>query len=254
MIDPTALVSDKAELGSSVAIGPFASIGDHVRIGDGTVVGAHCCIDWADIGVDNKIYQGAIIGNPPQDLKYTGRESRCIMGDGNIVREYVTIHRGSGEEGDTWIGDGNYLMAYAHVAHNCRVGSSVVLANAANLAGYVEVEDGAVVSGLVPVHQFVRIGCYSIVGGGFRVPQDIVPYAMVGGYPARIHGLNVVGLKRHNFPEETRQRLKESFRYLFRSGLNTQQALAEIRDNVPSTPEVDHLVEFIEKSRRGIIK
>jgi UDP-N-acetylglucosamine acyltransferase len=254
MIDPTAIVSKKAELGSGVEVGPYATIGDHVRIGDGTAVGTHCWIDWADIGADNQIMQGAIIGNPPQDLKYTGRESRCIVGSGNIIREYVTIHRGSGAEGDTHLGDRNYLMAYSHVAHNCHVGDSVILANAANLAGYVEVEDGAVVSGLVPVHQFVRIGCYSIVGGGFRVPQDIVPYAMAGGYPVRIHGLNVVGLKRNNFPAETRKRLKDAYHHLFRAGLNTKQALARIRDEVPSTPEVDHLVGFIEASRRGIIK
>jgi UDP-N-acetylglucosamine acyltransferase len=254
MIDPTAIVSTKAELGSGVKIGPYATIGDHVRIGDGTVVGTHCSIDWADIGADNQILQGAIIGNPPQDLRYTGRESRCIVGNGNIIREYVTIHRGSGAEGDTYVGDRNYLMAYSHVAHNCRVGNSVILANSANLAGYVEVEDGAVVSGLVPVHQFVRIGCYSIVGGGFRVPQDIVPYAMAGGYPVRIHGLNVVGLRRHNFSVETRKRLKEAYHRLFRAGLNTKQALVRIRDEVPSTPEVDHLIEFIERSRRGIIK
>lgn len=254
MIDRTAIVSPKAELGEAVTVGPFTIIQDHVRIGDHTVIGPHCWIDWAEIGKDNQIFQGVIIGNPPQDLKYAGRNSLCTIGDQNVFREYVTVHRASGSEGDTRIGSGNYLMAYSHVAHNCCLGDKVILANAANLAGYVTVEDGAVVSGLVPVHQFVRIGCYSIVGGGFRVPKDIVPYALAGGYPIRIQGLNIVGLRRHNFPPVVRQRLKMAYRYLFRSNLNTSQAIARIKDEFQSEKEIDRLVEFIETSRRGIIK
>lgn len=254
MIDRTAIVSPKAELGKGVTIGPFTVIGENAKIGDNTMVGPYCWIDWTEIGKGNEIFQGVIIGNPPQDLKYDGRESLCTIGDGNIIREYVTIHRASGPEGNTRIGNRNYLMAYSHVAHNCCIGDMVILANAANLAGYVKVEDGAVVSGLVPVHQFVRIGCYSIVGGGFRVPKDIVPYALAGGYPIRVYGLNTVGLQRHNFPSEVRQTLKVAYRYLFRSNLNTSQALAKIRKELTTLQEINHLVEFIETSQRGIIK
>lgn len=254
MIDRKAIVSSKAELGEGVSVGPFTIIGDHVKIGDNTVIGPNCWIDWAEIGESNQIFQGVVIGNPPQDIKYEGRESVCRIGDGNIIREYVTIHRASGSEGETRIGNRNYLMAYSHVAHNCWIGNLVILANAANLAGYVKIEDGAVVSGLVPVHQFVRIGCYSIVGGGYRVPKDIVPYALAGGYPIKVYGLNIVGLRRHNFSPEVRQILKVAYRYLFRSSLNTTQALSKIKNELPPLQEVKHLVEFIETSQRGIVK
>lgn len=254
MIDGTARVSPKAKFGKGVTVGPFTIIGDHVRIGENTKIGPYCWIDWAEIGRDNQISQGVIIGNPPQDLKYQGRKSLCRIGDGNIIREYVTIHRASGSDGDTRIGSRNYLMAYSHVAHNCLIDDLVILANAANLAGYVQVEDGAVVSGLVPVHQFVKIGCYSIIGGGFRVPKDVVPYGLAGGYPIRIQGLNTVGLRRNKFPRETRQVLKLAYRYLFRSNLNTNQALRKIQNELPSLHEINHLVEFIETSERGIIK
>jgi UDP-N-acetylglucosamine acyltransferase len=254
MIDPTARVSKKAELGEGVTVGPFTVIGDRAKVGDRTSIGSSCSIDWADIGEDNQIFQGVIIGNPPQDVKYDGRDSWCRIGDKNIIREYVTVHRGSGPEGDTHIGSNNYLMAYAHVAHNCRVGNRVIIANAANLAGYVMVEDGAVISGLVAVHQFVRIGAYSIVGGGLRVSKDVVPYALAAGYPVRICGLNVVGLRRNKFTPDARQKLKTTFRYLFRSNLNTNQALDRIKKELPSTPEIDHLVEFVETSERGITK
>jgi UDP-N-acetylglucosamine acyltransferase len=254
MIDPTARVSNKAELGEGVTVGPFTVIGDRVKVGDRTSIGSSCSIDWAEIGRDNQIFQGVIIGNPPQDMKFDGRDSWCTIGDENVIREYVTVHRGSGQEGDTRIGNRNYLMAYAHVAHNCRLGNKVIIANAANLAGYVMVEDGAVVSGLVAVHQFVRIGAYSIVGGGLRVAKDIVPYALAAGYPVRICGLNVVGLRRNEFTPDVRQKLKTTFRYLFRSNLNTNQALERIKEELPSTPEIDHLVNFVETSERGITK
>jgi len=254
MIDRTARVSPNAVLGEGVTVGPFTVIGDHVKVGERTSIGSSCWIDWADIGRDNQIFQGVIIGNPPQDIKYDGRESHCIIGDENVLREYVTIHRASGLEGNTRLGNRNYLMAYAHLAHNCQVGDRVIIANAANLAGYVTVEDGAVISGLVAVHQFVRIGSYSIVGGGLRVPKDIVPYALAAGYPLRICGLNVVGLRRNEFTVDVRQKLKTTFKYLFRSNLNTNQALDKIRKELPSIPEIDHLLNFIETSQRGITK
>jgi len=254
MIDSTARVSPKAKLGQGVTVGAFTIIESHVKIGENTCIGPHCWIDWADIGRENRIYQGVVIGTPPQDLKYDGRESLCRIGDGNTIREYVTVHRASGTEGETQIGNSSYLMAYSHIAHNCLIGDGVILANAANLAGYVQVEDGAVVSGLVPVHQFVKIGCYSIIGGGFRVPKDVVPYALAGGYLIRIQGLNTVGLRRHNFTLETRRMLKLAYRYLFRSNLNTGQALAKIENELPFLQEIDHLVKFIQTSRRGIIK
>jgi len=254
VIHATAIISPKAELGEKVSVGPYSVIGDRVRIGDNTVIGSHCWVDWAEIGRNNQISHGVVIGTPPQDVKYKGRETVCRIGDDNVIREYVTIHLASGSQGDTTVGNGNYLMAYSHVAHNCHIGDLVILANAANLAGYVLVEDGAVVSGLVPVHQFVRIGCYSIIGGGYRVPKDIVPYALAGGYPIKIYGLNIVGLRRNNFPPEVRHTLKDAYHYLFRSNLNTSQALARIKGELPPLQEVNHLVEFVETSERGIVR
>lgn len=254
-IDKTAIVSSEAKLGKNVKIGPFSTIDKNVTIGDGTKIGPNCHITgWTEIGKNCDILHGVVVGNPPQDVKFKGKRSFCVIGDGNMIREYVTIHRGSDYESKTVIGSSNFLMAYSHVGHNCNLGNGVILANAANLSGYVEVEDFAFISGLVPVHQFVRIGCYCMIGGGYRVPKDIVPYSLAGGYPIRICGLNTVGLKRHKFKAEIRNILKEAYKIIFFSNLNTHQAIARAKTDLPQREEVKHLIEFIENSTRGIVK
>ncbi len=254
-IHPTAHVHPKVVLESGVSVGPHSVIGEHVHVGARTEIGSSVFLDgWTTIGEDCSIYHGAVIGTAPQDVTYTGVLTRCVVGSRNIIREYATIHRASKEGQVTTIGDDNYIMAYAHVAHDCKMGNCVVLANASQMAGYSVIEDYAVVSGLVPIHQFVRIGAHSIVGGGCRVPKDIVPYALAAGYPIRIAGLNHVGLTRRNFPAETRRILKHAFRYLFRQSLNTTQALDLIRSELPQIPEIVRLLEFVEKSQRGIVK
>jgi len=254
-IDPRAVVHQRARLGDGVSVGPCSVIGEHVVIGERTEVGSGVLIEgWTEIGADCRICHGAVIGTEPQDYKYRGEESYCIVGDRNVIREYVTINRATGEGKSTTLGDGILLMAYSHVAHNCTLGDDVIIANAVNMAGHVTIEEHAMVSGLIPIHQFVRIGCHAMIGGGSRITQDVVPYGLAVGNPLSMRGINVVGLRRHRFPEGVRTTLKEAFRFLFRSGLNTSQALTRIKADLPTIPEIDHLVEFVESSKRGITK
>lgn len=254
-IHPSTVIHPKAVLGEGVKIGPYSIIGENVIIGNNTEIGSSCLIEgWTTIGQNCEIFHGAVLGTPPQDTKYEGEESYCRIGDRNIFREYTTVHRASGEEEETRIGNDNLIMATAHIAHNCTIGSGVVIANGTTLAGHVEVEDKAFVSGLCPVHQFVRIGTLSIVGGGYRVPQDLVPYMMAAGYPLQTVGLNLVGLKRNGVVDGTLQVLKEAYRILFRSDLNTSQALSRIEWDLPIIPEIQHLLQFIRSSKRGITK
>jgi UDP-N-acetylglucosamine acyltransferase len=252
-IDATAVISPEAELGVGVRIGPYAIIGDHVVVGDRTTIGPHAVLDgWTEIGDDCRIHPGAVIGNEPQDLKYDGGESRVQIGRGNVIREYVTIHRATEDGGVTVIGDMNLLMAYVHIAHNCIIGNHVILANAVNLAGHVEIDDYAIVGGLTPVHQFVRIGRHAFVGGGSRVPQDIPPFVRCAGNPLKIAGLNSVGLARHGFSPEALAELKRAYRLVYRSDLNVSQALERIQSELRPTPEIDAFVRFIAASERGI--
>lgn len=254
-IHETAIIHPKAILGEGVEIGPYTLIGEHVTIGEKTWIGSSCLVEgWTTIGRECRIFHGAVIGTPPQDVKYSGEESYCIVGDRNIFREYTTVHRATGEGGVTRIGNDNFIMATAHIAHNCEIGSGIVIANGSVLAGHVQVEDKAFISGLCPVHQFVRIGTLTMIGGGCRVPQDIVPYMMAAGYPLRIIGLNRVGLERHGFVDGTRKTLKNAYRILFRDGLNTSQALQKIEEDLPQTSEIQHLLQFIQASKRGIAK
>jgi UDP-N-acetylglucosamine acyltransferase len=255
LIDKSAVVHPDAEIGSGVRIGPYAIVGENVTIGDRVEVSAHAHLEgWTVVGEGSKISHGAIVGAAPQDVKYRGERSYCRIGRDSIIREYATIHRATGEGEETVVGDGCFVMAYAHVAHNCRIGQGVVIANAAQLAGHVSVGDFALVSGLVPVHQFVRIGKLAIIGGGCRVPMDIVPFVCAVGYPIRVRSLNLVGLKRQGYAVEEISLLKRAFKILFRSGLNTTQALDELKNGFPQTGNIRHLVEFIEAPGRGITK
>lgn len=256
-IHPTAVVSPNAELADDVIIRAFSVIGPHVSIGSGTVVGPHAVIDgWTRIGERNQIYPFVSLGYPPQDMTYGGEETRLTIGDENIIRENVTIHRGT-ERGKkvTTVGNHNYIMAYAHIAHDCVIGSHIVMANAATLGGHVEIEDWAILGGLVAIHQFIRIGTYAFIGGKSGLRMDMPPYMLAFGAPAKLYGPNLVGLRRSNFSREAIQGLKKSYKILFRSGLGLNEAIEKVHEEVESVPEVERLIQFmIESSRRGVTR
>lgn len=255
LIDPTAVIHKQAELGEDVAVGPFSVIGPNVIIGTGSTIGSHVIIErFTEIGQACHISHGAVIGTPAQDYKYVEGVSYVRIGSENDIREFVTIHRSSREGESTIIGNRNMFMAYSHVAHDCIIGNEVILTNYSGLSGYVTVEDGAIISGLVGVHQFVRIGTLALISGMTRVSQDIVPYVIAEGNPAGIKGLNSVGLRRKAFSAEARLALKRAFKLLFRSNLNTTQALDRIKSEVELFPEIEHLIDFVAKSERGICK
>jgi UDP-N-acetylglucosamine acyltransferase len=254
-IHPTSIVDPKAELGKEICVGPHTIINEGVRIGDNVQIGANVLIDTgAIIGKNCKIHHGAVLGTPPQDLKFGGEKTFLEIGENTVIREYATINRGTRHRGKVTIGSNCFIMMYAHIAHDCIIGNNVILANSVNIAGHVEVEDYAIIGGVVPVHQFTRIGAHSIIGGGFRVPKDVPPYILAGGYPLRYMGLNIIGLKRRNFPTNTILTLKKACRILFQSQYNTTQAVEKIKSEIEPLPEIKHLLEFIEKSERGIIK
>ncbi len=255
-IHETAIIHKGAEIEEGVVIGPYCIIGGSVKIKKGTVLMNNVVIEGdTTIGEDCQIYPFTTIGLPPQDLKYKGEPTGVKIGDRNIIREYITIHRGSvGGDGYTEIGSDNFLMAYVHIAHDCKVGSKVIMANAATLAGHVVVEDCAVIGGLVAVHQFTRIGSYAMVGGFSGVGQDIPPYTIASGARAKLFGLNIVGLKRHGFSEETISELKKAYKILFREKLTLKEAIKKVQEELPYTQEIAHLIEFINANRRGICR
>ena len=255
-VHPTAIVHPDAALGEGVSVGPYAVIAERVTIGPGTRVGARCVIEGrTTIGAECELFTGAVIGSAPQDLKYQGEASVLTIGDRNKIREYVTINPGtSGGGGKTVIGSDCLLMAYAHVAHDCLVGSHVIIANSAALAGHILVEDRAVIGGLVGVHQFVRVGTLSIIGGCSRVTQDIPPYATCVGYPAAVFGLNNEGLRRAGVSSAVKQRLHHAFRVLFHSKLSMSHALAQVAQDADHCPELQHLLAFIRASKRGVAR
>jgi len=252
-VHATALVDAGAELAPGVVVGPFSIIGPGVVVGAGTTIGAHVLIERdANVGCDCQIFHGAVLGADPQDLKYKGEETVLEVGDRTVIREYATLNRGTAASGRTVVGSDCLLMAYSHIAHDCEIGNHVVLSNAVNMAGHVVIEDWAVVGGLSPIHQFVRIGAHAFVGGASRVAQDIPPYVRVAGSPPKLYGLNSVGLDRRGFSEEVRRALKSAYRILFLSGLNVTQGLARAEAEVEPLPEVRHLLTFIRSSERGI--
>ena len=255
-IHSTAVVSPEASLQEGVEIGPYSVIGPNVKIGKDTVIGPHAVIEGrTEIGDKCRIFQFASIGALPQDLKFDGKETKVIIGNNNMIREFVTIHSAtSADIGMTFIGDNNLIMAYCHVAHNCKLGNNIVMANAANLAGHIHVEDYAIIGGLSGVHQFTRIGCHSIIGGASAVVQDIPPYITVSGNRAKPYGLNLIGLKRRGFPEETIQALKKAYKIVFRSSLLLSVAIERIQEEVKDLPEVRHFTDFIKNAKRGICR
>ncbi len=252
-VHPTAIVDGRAVLGAGVVVGPYAIIGPGVRVGAGSRIGPHVLIERdTSLGEGCRIGQGAVLGTDPQDLKYEGERSELMVGDRTVVREYATLNRGTAASGRTVVGGDCLLMAYAHVAHDCRLGNHVVLSNAVNMAGHVTIDDWVVVGGLVGIHQHVRIGTHAFVGGGARVSQDIPPYCRAAGGRPRLYGINTVGLERRGFTAETRRHLRQAYRILFQSGLNVSQAMARVETDIEPIPEVRHLLDFIRDSERGI--
>lgn len=255
-IDPRAIISPRAQIGTGVSIGPFTIVEEGAVVGDGTVIHANALIACgARIGSGCQIHHGAVIGHTPQDLKYSGEPTVCEVGDKTIVREYATLHRGTGEDGRTVIGSECLIMGYCHIAHDCRLGDHVIMANAAMLAGHVEIQDYVIIGGITPVHQFVRIGAHSMIGGGIRIPKDVPPFILVGGVPAVFGGLNQVGLRRRGFSRETLEVLHTVYQRLYRSGLNTSQALERLRadEALMGVAEAQAVVDFVAGSSRGII-
>ena len=254
-IHPTACVHPNAKLESGVVVGPYAIIGENVKIGEDTVISNGCVIDGKTrIGKRCRIFTGAVIGSEPQDLKYKGEKTQIIVGDDNTIREYVTINLATGEKGKTVIGNNNLLMAYSHVAHDCVVGNQAVIANVGTLAGHVSVEDRAIIGGMVAIHQFARVGKMSITGGCSKVTQDIPPFSIIDGHPAKVYGLNSIGLKRAEVPAESVKNLKSAFKILFKMKIATSSAFRRIKESIPDDPYVSYLLKFIRKSERGICK
>ena len=256
MIHPTAIIDADAEIGPDVTIGPYAIVRGNVTIGAGTEVGPYTIIDeYVHVGPECRIFQYASIGAAPQDLKYHGEKSYLKIGRGTIIREFVTINRGTAFGGGyTEVGEENYLMAYTHIAHDCKTGKQVILANNATLAGHIELGDNVTVGGLVAIHQFVKIGDYAYIGGKSAVVKDIPPYVIAAGDRATLHGLNNVGLKRKAFSKSTLLSLKKAYRIVFRIGLTVKQASERVRAEVEQVPEVVNFIQFIERSSRGVTR
>jgi len=254
-IQSTAQIAPSAALAENVEVGHYTVIGPEVKIGSGTRIGDHCVLTGnTTIGKNCQLFTGAVIGSVPQDKKYHGENTEIVVGDNNVIREYVTINLGTVANGRTVIGNNNLIMAYAHIAHDCVIQDYVVLANVGTLAGHILVEERAILGGLAAVHQFVRIGKLSIVGGCSKVIQDIPPFSMCDGHPARVRSLNKVGLERSGINKEAKANLKTAFKILFNSGLTVPHALGRVEQELPVTPEITHLINFIKNSKRGVCR
>ena len=253
-IHSSAIVHPKAEIADDVEIGPYSIIEAHVRIGRGTVVGPHVVIKGrTEIGENNKLFQFASVGEVNQDLKYRGEETRLKIGSGNTIREHVTMQIGTVTgRSETTIGDRNLFMVYSHIAHDCEIGNDCILANCATLAGHIQIDDGAIIGGLVGVHQFCRIGTMAIIGGCSKIVQDIPPYMMADGHPATVRGVNLEGLRRKKFGQESIKEIKAAHKMMYHSQMNTAQALARLKEEYPASAHVKAIIEFIETSQRGI--
>jgi len=256
MIHPTAIIDPCAQIDANVTIGPYAIIKSDVHIGSHTSIGPYTTIEqYVTIGENCQIFQYAAIGCAPQDLKFHGEKTYLKIGKGSIIREFVTINRGTEAGGGvTEVGEENYLMAYTHIAHDCKTGKQVILANNSTLAGHIIIGDNVTVGGLVAIHQFVQIGDFAYIGGKSAVVKDIPPFVIAAGDRATLHGLNNVGLKRHNFPKSTLQELKKAYRIFFRIGLTVKQASERVKAEVEQIPEVKNFINFIVNSNRGVTR
>ena len=254
-VHPGAFLDAHAKLGAGVVIEAGAVIGPHVRIGDGTRIGSHALVTgWTTVGANCHLHHGAVAGSPPQDLKYSGAPSYLEIGDRTEIREYATLNLATEPGATTRVGSDCLLMAYSHVAHNCHVGDRVIVANAVQFAGYVTVEDWAIIGGSTVVHQFARIGRHCMIGGGSRITQDVAPFIKVAGSPPRLAGVNAIGLERRGFTPEARAAIERAYRLLFRGGRSAVDAVAVMREACPGVPEVEHLARFVETSTRGLTR
>lgn len=255
-IHKTAIIDPKAVIDEDVSIGPFCIVGEGVKLKKGARLMSNVIIEGnTEIGEGCQIYPFASIGLPPQDIKYKGEKTGVRIGNNNIIREYASVHRASvGGDGMTAVGDNNFLMAYVHIAHDCKIGNNVVIANSAGLAGHVVIEDYAVIGGIVGVHQFTRIGAYAMVGAFSGIGQDIPPYTIASGPRAKLFGLNSVGLKRNGFSDSTINELKKAYKILFREKLTLKEALKKVQKDFPDSKEIRYLVGFIEKNKRGVCR
>jgi UDP-N-acetylglucosamine acyltransferase len=254
-IHPTAIIDPSAQIGEGCEIGPYCVVGPNVELGADCWLQHHVSMNGpSKIGRGNRFYSFSAIGQLTQDLKYDGEPTHLEMGDNNTFREFVTVHRGTGQGAITRIGsDGNFL-AYSHIAHDCIIGNNVVFSNNGTVAGHVEVGDYAIVGGLTAVHQFCRIGAYALTGGCSKIVQDVPPFMIADGNPAKVRSYNKVALERNGFSEKSHRAIKEAYRLVYRSALNLQQAVEQIRTDLPETPEITMLLEFVTNSPRGIIK
>jgi len=254
-IHPSAVVHPDAQIGSNCHIGPFCVIGQHVTLGPDCRLHSHVVIDGhTTLGVGNELFPFAAIGLKTQDLKWKGGVTRTVIGDHNVFRENSTVHSATNDGDATVIGSHNHFLAYTHIAHDCRVGSHIVMSNVGTLAGHVIVEDHAIIGGLAAVHQFCRIGRMSIIGGCAKVVQDVPPYMIVDGNPGETKGLNKVGMERNGISAEAQAALKKAYKILFREGLTVSNALTKIEAEVPVLPEIQHLIAFARASERGLAK
>ena len=256
MIDSRAVISPQADIAPDVEVGPFSVIGRGVTIGAGTWIGPHVVINGPTrIGTGNKIFQFASLGDAPQDKKYKGEPTRLEIGDRNVIRECVTVNRGTTHgDGVTRIGDDNLLMAYSHVAHDCRVGNQIVLSNVATLGGHVEIGDFAILGGLSAVHQFTKVGAHCFIANNAAVTRDVPPYVMAVGQPAAPHSINAVGLKRRGFSEDQVRNVRRAYRVLYRSGLKLKAALEQLDEAALTQAEIRPFVDFIRRSSRSIVR
>jgi len=254
-IHPTAIVNNGANIASDVEVGAYSIIEEGVEIGKGTQIFNHVTINkGAKIGENNKIYPHAVLAAFPQDLKFKGEYTECIIGDDNIIRECVTISRGTTEHYRTIVGNNCLFMAYSHAAHDNIIGNNCIFANSVALAGHVEIQDYAILGGLVGVHQFVKIGKFTMLGAHSMVVKDVPPYTLFSGDPCHFEGLNYIGLRRRGFSDESIETLKKAFKIIYSSGLNVSQAISKLKEEISQNDEVDYLINFIETSKRGITK
>lgn len=252
-IHPTAVVDALVELGDGVEIGPYAVIGPNVKIGEGTQIGPHVVIERdTDLGRECRVHAGAVLGGDPQDLKYAGEPARLVVGDRTVIRECATLNRGTSASGRTEIGADCLIMAYAHVAHDCRLGDHVIVSNAVNMGGHCVLGDWVIVGGLTAIHQFVQIGAHAFVGGSSAVRKDVPPFVKAAGDPLRLFGLNAVGLQRRGFPDEARAELRRAYRLLFQSKYNLGEAVARAREELEGSRHAAALLDFIVRSERGV--
>ena len=253
-VHPTAIVAADAQLGAGVEVGPFAIIGESCIVGDGSVVAARATLErHVTLGPSVHVGSGCILGGPPQDVKYRGEPTTVEVGEGTVIREYTTINRATTQSFKTTVGKNCFIMSYVHLGHDCHVGDGVVLVNGAQLAGHVTVEDRAIISGVTAVHQFVRIGRFSFIGGCSRVAQDVPPYTRAVGNPIKLYGLNSVGLRRNNFSDDVVRELKRAYRLFFRSELNLSQAVQRAEAELEPLPEVQEFVRFVSDTNRGVV-